>query len=323
MKAKQLTAPLVLLAAVLSLGSCSMARRVQTARSLTIESRVTQMPTVAELDVAPQRAGADTAWVVRPFKHAASLKAQQQELVARILASACADVLVEPRIAHESHRRWFRTDHYLKVSGYPARYKAFRTASTEDIEQLRAMRRAQQPAGIRPVETLRPQLRRPLAPKPSVAVSDPLAADDSRTRKFARKTGYRGFVDGGYYFDVDGMCDGYGFTTTHGYQFGGRFFAGVGVGIYRISAEQYSGYGSGSYYEDYYLVPVYAALRAYVLRSRLSPYVDLRAGYEFNDAEGKYLSGGVGVAFGRFDLGGEYVRIADLDSFRVRIGVSF
>lgn len=317
MKTQQLIAPLVLLASVLALGSCSVARRVHTARALTIESEVTQMPTVAELDVAPQCAGADTAWVVRPFKHAASLKAQQQELVARILATASADVLVEPRIAHESHRRWFRTDHYLKVSGYPARYKAFRTASTEDIEKIRALREPCRPAGIRPVETLRPRLRKPLAPQSSATVSDPLKRDEARTQRFARKTGYRGFVDGGYDFDVDGMGDGFGFTTTHGYQFGGRFFAGVGAGFYLMD------FGYDSYDEDYYLVPVYAALRAYVLRSRVSPYVDLRAGYEFNDTESKYLSGGVGVAFGRFDLGGEYVRIDDLDSFRVRIGISF
>lgn len=333
MKTRYFIAPLLVLAAGLTLGSCSVSRRVHTARSLTIEGNVTQLPTVAELEVAPQRAEADTAWVNRPFKGATSLKAQQQELVARILASAGADLLVEPKISHESRRRWFRTDHRLRVSGYPARYTGFRTASTEDIEKLQALRPDRQPLDIRPVQTLRPAQRRPFAAlgkpfaaKHSVAVTDPVPSDEPRTRRFSRKTGYRGFLDAGYYLGLDeGNGGGFGISTTHGYQFADRFFVGVGAGFYYLNGESYIySHGYSDYVEENYsLVPVYAALRAYVLKRRVSPYVDFRAGYEFCDAEGKYLSGGVGVGFGRLDLGGEYARIADLDSFRIRLGFSF
>lgn len=305
------------LLAALTLSSCSVARRVHTARSVTIGCEVTQMPTVAELDVAPQPARADTAWVNHLFKGSVPVRSQEQALVARILSEADADVLVEPKVSRKARRHWFRTDNMLTVSGYPARYKAFRTATTEDLEKIRTLRSPQvPPPPVKEVETR--SCARPVPQAPVVLAKPAKASEPVRERRYRRKTGYRGFLDGGYYMGND-LDDGYGFSTTHGYQISQHFFAGIGAGYYKLAKNDPDDYDSSEQ-----IIPVFAQVRSYILKNRVSPYVDLRGGYALYDPDSYFVGAGAGVSVGRFDLGFEYARIGDVDdTFRLRIGISF
>lgn len=308
------------LAASFSLASCSVARRVHTAKSTTITSEITQMPTVVELEVLPEQVKADVSWINHTFKGSISHKAQEQTLIAQILSGAQADVLVEPKISHESHRRWFRSNHTLSVSGYPARFKAFRTATLEDIAKINAAK-GPAPAPVKAVETLRPGLKAVPAGTSIIEAAEPLKPLTERPeRKFRRKTGYKGFVHGGYITGIDdGWGDGYGVSTTHGYQFHPRLFAGIGAGFYKFS---YS--GTDPEQGPAKLLPVYVSLRSDLLKRRLSPFVEIRGGGQLLESQSYYVGGSVGFSIGHLDLGAEYVHIGSIgNSFGVRLGVSF
>lgn len=309
------------LAASVSLASCSVARRVHTAKSTTIACEVTQMPTVAELEVLPEQVKADISWVNHTFKGSISRKTQTEELVAQILSGAQADVLVEPKISHESRRHWFRSNHTLSVSGYPARFKAFRTASLDDIAKLNAMKEPAQPSvTVKVVETLRPVTETPPARTSLVKRADPFKSPaEHPERKFRRKTGYRGFVHGGYIAGIDeDWGDGYGFSTTHGYQFHPRLFAGIGAGFYKLSDYRSDSNGKGE------MLPVYVSLRSDLLKRRLSPFIEIRGGGQLLDAQSYYVGGSIGFSVGHIDLGAEYARIGSVgNSFGVRLGFSF
>lgn len=322
------TLPLLLAAVVFLTTSCSMARRVQTARSVTIDGKVTQMPTVAELDVAAQQATADTEWVNHLFKGTTSLKTQEQELIAQILSSANADVLIEPKIAHESHRHWFRSNHRLSISGYPARYKEFRTATMEDLEKINELRH---PANARPTvilaESTQPATLAPPSKSPVARIGMVEPVREKVRKPFSRKSGYRGFVEGGYTnfgTSDDYSGDGYVFATIHGAQIGPRLFAGVGVGYFGATLDEnyYDGY-SRSRSTDSQLVPVFVDLKGYILKSRFSPYIDLRGGYDVCDTESYYLSGGIGFSFGHLDIGANYFKFKPFSGIQARIGISF
>ncbi len=323
------TLPLLLAAVVFLTTSCSMARRVQTARSVTIEGKVTQMPTVAELDVAPQQAKADAEWVNHLFKGSTSLKTQEQELIAQILSSADADILIEPKIAHESRRHWFRSNHRLTISGYPARYKEFRTATMEDIEKINELRH---PANARPTvilaQTAQPATLAAPAASPIARIGKVQPVREKVRKPYSRKSGYRGFIEGGYinFFSSDDYSgDGYAFGTIHGAQIGPHLFAGVGVGYFGATLEE-------NYYDNRYndyrttdaqLVPVFIDLKGYLLKNRFSPYIDLRGGYDVCDTESYYLSAGVGFSFGHLDLGVNYFKFRPFSGIQARIGISF
>lgn len=308
------------LAASCSLASCSVARRVHTAKSTTITSEITQMPTVVELEVLPEQVKADVSWINHTFKGSISHKAQEQTLIAQILSGAQADVLVEPKISHESHRRWFRSNHTLSVSGYPARFKAFRTATMEDLAKINAAK-GPAPAPVMAVETLQPKTKDSPAQASFVAQPRPFEPlTEQPKRKFQRKTGYKGFVHGGYIAGIDDdWGDGYGVSTTHGYQFHPRLFAGIGAGFYKLSDQ-----GHYSERDPAKLLPVYVSLRSDLLKRRLSPFVEIRGGGQLLESQSYYVGGIVGFSIGHLDLGAEYARIGTIgNSFGVRLGVSF
>ena len=223
------TVRLPLLAAVVLLASsCSVARRVQTARSVELRAEITQMPTVAELDVAPVRVEVDTTWTNHLFKGSTPVEAQREALVARALAGGSADLLVEPKVRHEANRHWFRTEHRLTVSGYPARYERFRSATFEDIRTINAVRC---PDTVRTTlvlaETLRPTPRKgaSLGRAVSVTTPKPVRAKGGKFRE--RRSGYRGLVEGSYInltTSSDFRGDGFAFSTIHGRQCGKHFF---------------------------------------------------------------------------------------------------
>ncbi len=98
--------------------------------------------------------------------------------------------------------------------------------------------------------------------------------------------GYRGFVDLGYSVGVGTYGTGrVEFATSHGYQFGGHLYAGVGTGI--------------NYYNeaDVFSVPVFAHLRCDLTKKAVSPYLDVKLGYSLFDVQGFYFNPSIGCRF--------------------------
>lgn len=96
--------------------------------------------------------------------------------------------------------------------------------------------------------------------------------------------GYRGFVDLGYTIGTGAFgLDRIEFSTSHGYQILPCFYAGVGVGAH--------------YYFDASAVeiPVFADLRADLLKHSVCPFIDLKIGYTVHEDHGFYFNPMAGV----------------------------
>lgn len=136
--------------------------------------------------------------------------------------------------------------------------------------------------------------------------------------------GYRGFFDVGHIVGTGDSGSGINrveYSTTHGYQFNPYFFLGAGVGV----TYYYDGY-------DCVGIPLFVDVRANMLDSKLSPFIDFKAGYSFNDFKGAYCAPTVGC---RFNMGGtvglslgigytmqKYEKV-NMDGLHVKIGIDF
>lgn len=98
--------------------------------------------------------------------------------------------------------------------------------------------------------------------------------------------GYKGFIDFAYTANVDyDNASKVEFSTTHGYQFNNHFFLGAGIAVHHyIDADVNS-------------VPIYANVKANFLRTKITPFADVKSGYSVGDVEGAYASIGIGVHF--------------------------
>lgn len=100
------------------------------------------------------------------------------------------------------------------------------------------------------------------------------------------KRGFKGYVEVGYALGLSDDDDACGLArAAFGYQFNSHIFAGLGAGI-----ELYDEF------EDLG-IPVFANLRYTILKKRVSPFVDAKAGYSMGDMEGLYLSPSIGCRF--------------------------
>ncbi len=104
---------------------------------------------------------------------------------------------------------------------------------------------------------------------------------------------YRGFVDVSVLPGNDGLYKGFnsigvGFNTTHGYQINPHLFVGGGVGVQYYSLD---------YFENTYAIPVYFDFRVDMLKSKVTPFFDVKVGYATADIKGVYFSPNFGVRF--------------------------
>ncbi|GEM_PF-3055497 len=153
--------------------------------------------------------------------------------------------------------------------------------------------------------------------------------------------GYRGFVDLGgealfqkkYSDDRDIVYSISGFTTTHGYQFNGHFFAGAGMGISFFTYNfRSAAFGIG--------YPVYAAGRVDWKVGKVPLFADLRVGTFLNSIRREFdrvffnPSAGYHCSWGRkvsLNIGaGVSLHCLDMEQGRrwkfmpsVRIGIEF
>lgn len=109
----------------------------------------------------------------------------------------------------------------------------------------------------------------------------------SASKKFALRSGYRGFFDFGYTVGVgDFAIDRINLHTSHGYQFNPYFYLGAGLGAnYYHSMEGWS-------------APLFAHLRGTFINGRITPFVDFKVGYSIADIQGFYMNPSAGCRFG-------------------------
>ncbi len=120
--------------AAISITSCQTVQ--QTADTVGIDAKVVQVPTVADLDVQPQRVTSTQTWRWR-FLNVDQLSLGQRKLnlIYDMVNEAKADVLVEPQVRFTKK---FFGERSLTISGYLASYKNFRKPTAEDLKAIRA-----------------------------------------------------------------------------------------------------------------------------------------------------------------------------------------
>ena len=82
--------------------------------------------------------------------------------------------------------------------------------------------------------------------------------------------------------------------TSHGYQFNPLLFLGLGFGIQHMEYED--GGLKLSYTES--TIPVFVDAKIYLLRTRLAPFIEGRAGYSIKGFKGFYVNPSAGMSFG-------------------------
>lgn len=123
---------LLLLSFALVLSSCASVKKTST--TVDVNAVVSQYPTVADLEVL-NKVEAEEVWNFHPF-HIAEPKVSvmKSNLIANILKSKNADVLLEPQITYSKTSFGERV---LTISGYPAKFKNFRKATKDDLDALK------------------------------------------------------------------------------------------------------------------------------------------------------------------------------------------
>lgn len=116
--------------------------------------------------------------------------------------------------------------------------------------------------------------------------------------------GYKGMVNAGWILLAEDVS--FEALTIHGYQFNPHLFVGGGAGI--------DYYSSGS--DDAGYIPIFADVRSYLLKGRISPYGEAKIGgqvtFNGNGTSGLYFAPEIGCSFAtskRFaiDVAVEYI----------------
>lgn len=101
---------------------------------------------------------------------------------------------------------------------------------------------------------------------------------------------YRGYADVGYGVGI-GKHDGshFGVSTTHGFEFGPYVYLGAGMG--------FNYYYNLPFDEKQFCMPLYLNSRFQLSKSRIAPFIDLKAGYSLTVESGFYGSPSIGLAY--------------------------
>ena len=132
------------------------------------------------------------------------------------------------------------------------------------------------------------------------------------------KVSYRGFVDLGYTIGVGAVSnsDRVELTTTHGVQIFPELFVGAGAGI--------NFYHSS---DGAIALPFFVDVRTDILRSNISPFVDLKVGYSFGEVSGLYVTPSVGCKVNHLDFSLGYVSQRyhglNIGGLSLKFGVNF
>lgn len=122
------------------------------------------------------------------------------------------------------------------------------------------------------------------------------------------ETSYKGFVEAGYAIGLGDMKrNRIDVSTSHGVQFGGHFFAGLGTGVKFFTGAKYYCEQPDYDYDDYYKgskgksydidkkdsfisIPIFADLRANLFEDNsINPFIGLKIGYAIGIEKKKIL----------------------------------
>lgn len=302
-----------------ALSSCSVTNVVhRDAKTAQLDCNVMVMPTVVELKVEDTPISAEATWTNELFKNVSFQQDETNNLIAAMLEEKGADILLEPKIEHNVTGSIINSTHNLKITGFPAKYSCFRTATLEDVMIINGINNP--------------------APSSTVILADGLGvgykglsgeeknalqiADAMKQRpSFVRRKGMRTFVGFGY-----GSWESVYVNAMCGYQFNPYLFAGIGLS-YLASNGMYRRGGEVLYNDNTFLFC--ADVKAYLLKGSISPFIDVKAGagalLEVEDFS-PFLGAGVGVSIKHFELSLNYGYLEwpnDEHSLSVSIGYSF
>ena len=283
---RNLTICLILIAGMVSCKTTQSAYSLRTGKSVDIQSHITQMPTVADLVVDTVYVSADTTWQ-NTFSHQVSKEEMSKVLIGKMMEESKADVIIEPRERVVSQReKAFKNNYQMTVSGYPARYRHFRTATEEDMRILNGL---QPPTvnnnviylgggmvGINIRNTTAPSF----FPKSSRTPRDykDWRAADGRKR-------YHGTLDVGYVCAWDGATDTKPYSHGMNINWSNLWFVskhtmlGIGANV--------NGLFLNKEYEDSkrtgqdWIMHFYFNPRFYFSRTQVAPFLDMRVGVGF------------------------------------------
>lgn len=133
----------ILIAAFVALCVSSCTTVQKTSSTANVVSKISQYPTVADLDISPVKKEKTYTWSWNPLRKEPSISVIKGNLVAEILKESDADVMLEPQFIQTKVSYGERS---VSVSGYVAKFKNFRKATNEDLKALEATQ------GIQPNE---------------------------------------------------------------------------------------------------------------------------------------------------------------------------
>lgn len=126
---------LMIAAVTLALTASSCSSLHKTSQSAPVAVEVAACPTVADLEINPEKMTRSVSWVWSPFNNI-PLNVRKSNLMAEMVQEAGADILVEP---HYIVKKTFLGGGELTLSGYPAKYKDFHKATPEEVEALKTV----------------------------------------------------------------------------------------------------------------------------------------------------------------------------------------
>ena len=139
--------------------------------------------------------------------------------------------------------------------------------------------------------------------------SSNIFAQEINEKYHGPKTGIKGFIESGYTIGVGKNHEGrISLLATVGYQFNPYLFIGFGSGE--------------NYFHDskHYGIPIYGAIRANLLKTWVTPYIDAKIGTSIADVKGFFFRPSIGCRFGAqnntaftLSIGYEYQDLRDSD----------
>lgn len=122
----------ILMAAAVALSACSkQVFKTHTARTTSIPAKTESMVNVSDLEVSEVKTTGSCSDKIL------SKKQKEENAIANALLKTGADILVEPRYTYNYNKKGKLTS--VEVSGYPARYKQFRSVTREDAEIINSL----------------------------------------------------------------------------------------------------------------------------------------------------------------------------------------
>lgn len=115
--------------------SCSTIRK--TSDTAAVMNTVMTTPTVTDLEVSKTRVSKTVTWEFDLFR-GAEVERRKANVTAELVNENNADILVEPEYIVKTTTLNLGGGS-ITVSGYPAKFMGFRTATPEDLEALKAV----------------------------------------------------------------------------------------------------------------------------------------------------------------------------------------